>query len=84
MSLAQNDGGLPPDRSCSTRTRSSPTASGCSAVPRAGAGAMVQIALAPCSPFSVTERLMRESAALAARFGVRLHTHLAETEDEEA
>ncbi|MDH3658831.1 MAG: amidohydrolase family protein, partial [Alphaproteobacteria bacterium] len=49
-----------------------------------GEGAMVQIALAPCSPFSVTDGLMRASAELAARFDVRLHTHLAETEDEEA
>jgi 8-oxoguanine deaminase len=47
-------------------------------------GAMTQIALAPCSPFSVTEGLMRDTAALAARHGVRLHTHLAETRDEEA
>ncbi|MET3414325.1 8-oxoguanine deaminase [Methylobacterium sp. 1030] len=47
-------------------------------------GAMVQIALAPCSPFSVTERLMRASAELAARSGCRLHTHLGETRDEEA
>ena len=45
---------------------------------------MIQIALAPCSPFSVTESLMRDSCALAARHGVRLHTHLAETQDEEA
>jgi 8-oxoguanine deaminase len=45
---------------------------------------MVQIALAPCSPFSVTASLMRETAARAARHDVRLHTHLAETEDEEA
>ncbi len=46
--------------------------------------AMLQIALAPCSPFSVTTRLMTDTAALAARHGVRLHTHLAETEDEAA
>lgn len=44
---------------------------------------MKQVALAPCSPFSVTSRLMEESAKLARRLGVRLHTHLAETKDEE-
>jgi cytosine/adenosine deaminase-related metal-dependent hydrolase len=44
---------------------------------------MVRIALAPCSPFSVTGELMRESADLARRLGVRLHTHLAETSDED-
>ena len=47
-------------------------------------GAMVRIALAPCSPFNVTKRLMRESAALADRHDCRLHTHLGETLDEEA
>ncbi len=47
-------------------------------------GAMVTVALAPCSPFSVSRELMRESARLAERRGVRLHTHLAETEDETA
>jgi len=46
-------------------------------------GAMVRIALAPCSPFSVTPRLMKETAALARRHNVLLHTHLAETLDEE-
>lgn len=46
--------------------------------------AMLRIAVAPCSPFSVTEDLMRESASLARAYGVRLHTHLAETLDEEA
>jgi cytosine/adenosine deaminase-related metal-dependent hydrolase len=44
---------------------------------------MLRIAIAPCSPFSVTERLMRESAELARRLGVGMHTHLAETLDEE-
>ena len=48
------------------------------------AGAMVQVALAPCSPFSVTTSLMAATAKLAERTGVRLHTHLAETADEEA
>jgi len=46
-------------------------------------GAMLRIGLAPCSPFSVTGELMRESAELARRRGVLLHTHLAETLDEE-
>jgi cytosine/adenosine deaminase-related metal-dependent hydrolase len=46
-------------------------------------GAMTQIVLAPCSPFSVTADLMRESASLAREYGVCLHTHLAETQDEE-
>ncbi|TKB06791.1 8-oxoguanine deaminase [Desulforhopalus sp. IMCC35007] len=45
-------------------------------------GAMVQLILAPCSPFSVSEALMAETARLARRHGVRLHTHLAETHDE--
>lgn len=47
-------------------------------------GAMTRIALAPCSPFSVTDELMRRTADLAREHGVRLHTHLAETMDEEA
>jgi 8-oxoguanine deaminase len=47
-------------------------------------GSMLQIVLAPCSPFSVTGDLMRESARLARQYGVQLHTHLAETQDEEA
>ncbi|TMK96772.1 MAG: 8-oxoguanine deaminase, partial [Actinobacteria bacterium] len=46
-------------------------------------GAMMRIAVAPCSPFSVTEQLMRDSASLARALGVRLHTHIAETVDEE-
>ena len=46
-------------------------------------GAMTQIALAPCSPFSVTTDLMIETAELAQQYDVRLHTHLAETIDEE-
>lgn len=46
-------------------------------------GAIRRVVVAPCSPFSVTPELMRESAALAREAGIRLHTHLAETEDEE-
>jgi cytosine/adenosine deaminase-related metal-dependent hydrolase len=49
-----------------------------------GPGAMTQIAVAPCSPFSVTKQLMLESAALARRLGLQLHTHLAETVEEDA
>jgi 8-oxoguanine deaminase len=49
---------------------------------QAGDGATIQIALAPCSPFSVTTSLMRATAELAERLDVRMHTHLAETEDE--
>ncbi|MBQ7568306.1 amidohydrolase family protein, partial [bacterium] len=45
---------------------------------------MIKIALAPCSPFSVTPELLRESAVLARKYGVRCHTHLAETKDEDA
>src|SRR5262245_8454501 len=47
-------------------------------------GAMTRLALAPCAPFSVTDELMRRTAELARAEGVRLHTHLAETRDEEA
>ncbi len=47
-----------------------------------GPAAMTRVAVAPCAPFTVSERLMRESAELARRKGVRLHTHLAETRDE--
>src|SRR5690606_656679 len=46
--------------------------------------AMLRIVVAPCSPFSVSPDLMRESIALARAYGVQAHTHLAETEDEEA
>jgi len=47
-------------------------------------GAMVRLGVAPCSPFSASEGLMRAAASLARRLGVRLHTHLAETRDEDA
>jgi len=83
MSLGESKGGLPPDsvvedeehilkdsqRLIETYHDKNP-------------GSYTQIVLAPCSPFSVTGDLMRESAALAREYGVQLHTHLAETEDE--
>ena len=84
MSLGESDGGLPPDsivedenfiledtrRAIETYHDSKPYA-------------MLRIVVAPCSPFSVTPDLMREAAALARSYGVQLHTHLAETLDEE-
>jgi cytosine/adenosine deaminase-related metal-dependent hydrolase len=85
MSLGESSGGLPPDsvvededfilkdsqRLIETYHDPNP-------------GSMTQIVLAPCSPFSVTSDLMRQSASLAREYGVQLHTHLAETQDEEA
>ena len=84
MTLGERDGGLPPqstvqdpdviladsERLITTHHERGP-------------GAMVQIGLAPCSPFSVTREIMRDTAALAEQHDVRLHTHLAETIDEE-
>ena len=84
MSLGESKGGLPPDsvvddedeiirdsqRLIETYHDSHP-------------GSMTQIVLAPCSPFSVTGELMKRSAELARQYGVHLHTHLAETKDEE-
>ena len=85
MSLGESEGGLPPDeviedeefilqdtqRVIETYHEPEPYA-------------MLRIVVAPCSPFSVTPELMRESAELARSYGVMLHTHLAETKDEEA
>lgn len=84
MSLGESQGGLPPDRvtedeafilSDSLRLIESYHDS--------RRHAMTRIVLAPCSPFSVTADLMRESASMARAYGVRLHTHLAETIEEE-
>jgi 8-oxoguanine deaminase len=85
MNLSQKDGGLPPDIVVQdAETVLADSARLIAAHHETGPGAMIQIALAPCSPFSVTAGLMRETADLARRYGVRLHTHLAETEDENA
>jgi cytosine/adenosine deaminase-related metal-dependent hydrolase len=84
MDLGAAAGGLPPDSV--VETTEDALARSREAVERfhdASPGSMLRIAIAPCSPFSVTERLMRESAELARSLGVRLHTHLAETLDEE-
>jgi 8-oxoguanine deaminase len=83
MNLSQRDGGLPPDSV--VQDEDAILADSERVVARyhqAGEGAMVQIALAPCSPFSVTTSLMRATAELARRLDVRMHTHLAEAEDE--
>lgn len=84
MSLGEKDGGLPPqsvvqseDEILSDSERLIKT------YHDSNEGAMTQIALAPCSPFSVTTELMKDTVKLAEKFDVRLHTHLAETIDEE-
>jgi 8-oxoguanine deaminase len=83
MNLSQRDGGLPPDSVVQDEDAILTDSERVVArYHEAGQGAMVQIALAPCSPFSVTSSLMRSTAELAGRLNVRLHTHLAETEDE--
>ena len=84
MDLGRSQGGLPPDEV--VEDRDAILAACNDAIDRfhdTAPDAMVRIALAPCSPFSVTQELMRESAELARSRGVRLHTHMAETEDEE-
>ena len=83
MSLSADDGGLPP-RSVTER-ESTILAESERLIRRyhdAAPHAMCQIALAPCSPFSVTRELMRETACMARAHEVRLHTHLGETRDE--
>ncbi|NMM84124.1 8-oxoguanine deaminase [Rhodococcus sp. SRB_17] len=83
MDLGQSSGGLPPDH---VVEKLDDILTGTQAVidrwHDPSPGSMLQIAVAPCSPFSVTEALLRESATLARTAGVRMHTHLAETVDE--
>jgi cytosine/adenosine deaminase-related metal-dependent hydrolase len=85
MSLGESEGGLPPDEVVEDedfilRDTQRAIESYHDAEPHS----MMRIVVAPCSPFSVTPELMKESAALARSYGVMLHTHLAETKDEEA
>jgi cytosine/adenosine deaminase-related metal-dependent hydrolase len=84
MSLGESEGGLPPDSVVEDEDailkESLRLIQG---YHDSGPGAMTQIVIAPCSPFSVTGDLMRESARLAREYGLHLHTHLAETEDED-
>lgn len=84
MSLGESKGGLPPDRVVEDEgfiLKDSQRLIEQYHDPNPGA--QTQIVLAPCSPFSVSAELMRQSAALAREYGVHLHTHLAETQDEE-
>ncbi len=84
MDLGASQGGLPPDRV--VEDRDAALAATEAAVARwhdPSPDSMLRIAVAPCSPFSVTSELMSEAATLARRLGVHLHTHLAETLDEE-
>jgi len=81
MDLGESAGGLPPD---SLVEDIDTILADTERLHRLADGATVQIAVAPCSPFSVTTRLMEESAALARRLGLQLHTHLAETVEENA
>ncbi len=84
MSVGQSQGGLPPDEWVEDEEA---ILADCdravSAYHDPAPGAMAQVVIAPCSPFTVSPDLMRQSAALARSRGVRLHTHLAETLDEE-
>lgn len=84
MSLGESQGGLPPD---SVVDREDHILADSERLIHKyhdpAPGAMTRIVLAPCSPFSVTGSLMKQSAALARQYGVHLHTHLAETEDEQ-
>ncbi len=80
MDLGESQGGLPPDSVVESRDDALAATEVAAAL---ADGAQVEIAVAPCSPFSVTRELMTESAELARRLGLRLHTHLAETVEEE-
>ena len=84
MDLSVKDGGLPPDSVVQTVDKIMYDSE--AAVKKfhdASRYSMHQVALAPCSPFSVSEELLRQTAIVARELGVRMHTHLAETKDEE-
>jgi len=84
MSLGESKGGLPPDSVVEDEDAIlAHTEEMIHRFHDPEAGSMCRVVVAPCSPFSVTPQLMRDSAELARRHGVRLHTHLAETLDEE-
>ena len=84
MDLSKKDGGLPPDSVVQTVDKIlRDSVHAIETYHDASYGAMHRVALAPCSPFSVSAELLRQSAILARQYGVRLHTHLCETKDEE-
>lgn len=84
MDLSVKDGGLPPDSVVQTVDEiMADSARLIETYHDASFGSMRQVALAPCSPFSVSAELLRQSAMLARQYHVRLHTHLCETKDEE-
>ncbi len=84
MSLGESDGGLPPDSVVDDEeTILNDSRRVIEKYHDPSPGSMLRVVLAPCSPFSVTGELMRQSAELAREYGVHLHTHLAETQDEE-
>jgi len=80
MDLGESDGGLPPDE---LTEEIDDVLADTERLAALADGDLLQLAVAPCSPFSVTKELMAESAALARRLGLQLHTHLAETAEEE-
>lgn len=84
MDLGESAGGLPPDSLIQdTDTILEQTEAAVRRYHDPSSGSMLRMAVAPCSPFSATDWLMRDSANLARALGVRLHTHIAETVDEE-
>jgi cytosine/adenosine deaminase-related metal-dependent hydrolase len=83
MDLGESQGGLPPDELVEDPDAALADTEGLAVLHEEGSGAWAQVAVAPCSPFSVSKRLMMESAELARRLGLRLHTHLAETAEED-
>jgi cytosine/adenosine deaminase-related metal-dependent hydrolase len=84
MDLGRSRGGLPPDEVVEDRDAAlEATADAVGRHHDPSPGSMLRVGVAPCSPFSVTEGLLRDAAALAREHGVRLHTHLAETLEEQ-
>ncbi|HYY64563.1 MAG TPA: 8-oxoguanine deaminase [Gaiellaceae bacterium] len=84
MDLGESGGGLPPDALVEKPDAVLADTERLASLHETGPGARVQLAVAPCSPFSVTRWLLAESAELARRLELPLHTHLAETAEEEA